>query len=118
MEIRQTFHKCLNIILDPIYNQPLTGYNMHIGQKLEWIYIQLALILADLPEAAAYCLTSSSASAKYPCHHCIVSKEDLSNIYLDEKELIKRTPKSMKAALRDEVDLSITRLYNSLWNLR
>src|SRR5437016_2000131 len=42
--IRQTFHKCLDIILKPIYNQSYIGFNIYIGQKLEWIYIKLALI--------------------------------------------------------------------------
>ena len=120
MEVRQTFHKCLDIILKPIYNQSFVGFNAYIGQKLEWIFIQLTLILADLPEAATYCLTSKSANAKYPCHHCIISKQDLSNIYLDEKELIRRTPESMKAALHNGygADLSIICLENSLWNLK
>ena len=120
MLLEQIFHKCLDIILKPIYNQSFIGFNAYIGQKLEWIFIQLTLILADLPEAATYCLTSKSANAKYPCHHCIISKQNLSNIYLDEKELIRRTPESMKAALYGGygTDLSIICLQNSLWNLK
>lgn len=118
-EIRQTFHKCLDIIFKPIYNQSHIGFNAYIGRKLEWIYIKLSLILADLPEAAAYCLTSKSANAKCPCHHCIVSKQDLSNINLNEKEIIKRTPESMKEALDNGygANLSVFCLQNSLWKL-
>ena len=109
----------MDVILKPIYNQPHIGFNAYIGQKLEWIYIKLVLILADLSEAASYCLTSKSANAKYPCHHCIISKQNLSNINLNEKEIIKWTPESMKTALYNGYgeDLSIFYLQNSLWKL-
>ena len=120
MKVRQTFHKCLDIILKPLYDQTFIGYSIYIGQKLEWIFIQLAFILADLPEAATYCLTSKSANAKYSCHHCLVSKKDLSNTYLNEEDLIKRTLESMKEPLNSNygADVSIVCLENSLWKLK
>ena len=53
---------------------------------MEFYSINNDFTVADLPEAATYCLTSKSASANHPCHHCIVSKPDLSNIYLNEHQ--------------------------------
>ncbi|CAG8495562.1 23380_t:CDS:2, partial [Gigaspora rosea] len=73
----------------------------------------------DLLEAANYCLTSKSTNAKYPCHRCLISNEDLANINLTSNRIIYRTYENMKVAIESGTSnlYFIVNLQNSFWKM-
>ncbi|KAF0532451.1 zn-finger domain-containing protein [Gigaspora margarita] len=92
---------------------------LHINKQPTWIYIRIAMIISDLLEAANYCLTSKSANAKYPCHKCLISNEDLANINLTNNQIIYRTHENMKVVIESGTSnfYSIVNLQNSFWKM-
>ena len=45
--VRKTFHKCLEIILEPIKQLSETGINLLINNKYIWFFPKLSTIIAD-----------------------------------------------------------------------
>ncbi|KAF0365676.1 hypothetical protein F8M41_013716 [Gigaspora margarita] len=50
--VRQTFHRCLEVILNPIQKFSYFGTNLLINNKLIWTFPKVSIIIADWPEAA------------------------------------------------------------------
>ena len=54
---RQIFHKCIEIILEPIQLFSENETNLLLDEKYIWFYPKISTIIADWPEAATLCLT-------------------------------------------------------------
>ena len=63
--VRQTFHRCLEIILEPIQKFSETGINLLLNSKDIWFYPKVSTIITDWPEAATFCLTYKLTNSKY-----------------------------------------------------
>ena len=85
---RETFHKSLKVLLNPILKLE-NGIELTLNNELIWFYPRISVIISDWPEAATYCLTYKSAMSNFPCHFCLVTRDNLANINLmaDEMEL-------------------------------
>jgi len=115
---RETFHKSLKILLDPILKLK-NGIELTLNNELIWFYPRISVIIADWPEAATYCLTYKSAMSNFPCHFCLVTRDNLANINLTTDEMELRTPKNMHNYLNQKLEKSvcIKKLHNYFWDL-
>ena len=92
--IREAFHKSLEIILNPLISLK-NGIDLSIDNKTFWFFLKVSVIIADWPEASTFCLTYKSTNSNYPCHFCLVTRNNLANINLLEKDIIFRTYENM-----------------------
>ena len=114
---RKTFHKSLKILLDPILNFR-NGIELTLNNESIWFYPRISVIIADWPEAATYCLTYKSAMSKFPCHFCLVTRDNLANINLTTDEMELRIPENMHTYLNQKLENSvcIESLHNYFWD--
>ena len=115
---REAFHKSLKILLTPILKFK-NGIELTLNDELVWFYPRISIIIADWPEAATYCLTYKSAMSNFPCHFCLVTRDNLANINLTTDEMELRTHENMLAYLNRKLEKSvcIESLYNYFWDL-
>src|SRR5436305_2517245 len=78
---RESFHNSLELLLDPILKLK-NGINLTLNGNIIWFFPRVSLIIADWPKAATYCLTYKSSMSNFPCHSCLVTRTNLSNIDL------------------------------------
>jgi hypothetical protein len=118
--VRQTFHRCLEIILNPIQKLSHDGINMFINNKFVWIFPKVSTIIADWPEAATFCLTYKSTNSNHPCHFCLVNRDDLANATLSKHDLVLRNHKNMRNYLdnSDDTLVCIESIPNYFWNFK
>jgi hypothetical protein len=117
---RQTFHKCLEIILEPIQSYSETGINLLINNKYIWFFPKISTIIADWPEAATFCLTYKSASSNYPCHFCLVERDNLANAKLSKNDLELRNHENMQFYynMKKEKSVCIESVSNIFWKIK
>jgi len=77
------------------------------------------VIIADWPEAATYCLTFKSPMSNFPCHSCLVTRTNLSNIDLQMDDMTPRTHINMHQYYSQGLDKSvcIENTPNYFWEL-
>ncbi|RHZ84782.1 hypothetical protein Glove_75g60 [Diversispora epigaea] len=88
---RETFHNFIKFLLDPLFQGD--GVDFNIDDKDIWFFPRISTIICDWPEACTFSLTYKSANSNYPCHFCLVQREDLIDI---RKEVILRNHVNMK----------------------
>ncbi|RHZ79753.1 hypothetical protein Glove_141g115 [Diversispora epigaea] len=88
---RETFHNSIKFLLDPLFQGD--GVDFNIYDKDIWFFPRISTIICDWPEACTFSLTYKSANSNYPCHFCLVQREDLIDI---RKEVILRNHVNMK----------------------
>ncbi|RHZ58162.1 hypothetical protein Glove_375g49 [Diversispora epigaea] len=88
---RETFHNSIKFLLDPLFQGD--GVDFNINDKDIWFFPRISTIICDWPEACTFSLTYKSANSNYPCHFCLVQREDLIDI---RKEVILRNHVNMK----------------------
>ncbi|RHZ82281.1 hypothetical protein Glove_110g25 [Diversispora epigaea] len=88
---RETFHNSIKFLLDPLFQGD--GVDFNIDDKDIWFFPRISTIICDWPEACMFSLTYKSANSNYPCHFCLVQREDLIDI---RKEVILRNHVNMK----------------------
>jgi hypothetical protein len=117
--IRNTFHKCFEILLTPIRTQEQTGIQLKIGDNYIWCTMIVAMILGDWPENGKYCLTYGGSGCQSPCHSCLVNRNNLNRIDLTSEEILPRTQQNMLAAINSGFtkEYSIHEQNNAFWNL-
>jgi hypothetical protein len=95
------------------------GIDLTIENKTFWFFPKVSVIIADWPEASTFCLTYKSTNSSYPCHFCLVSRDNLANVNLLEEDIIPRTHKNMKESLQSnsEKSVSIESVSNFFWSL-
>ncbi|RHZ72843.1 hypothetical protein Glove_236g106 [Diversispora epigaea] len=88
---RKTFHNSIKFLLDLLFQGD--GVDFNIDDKDIWFFPRISTIICDWPEACTFSLTYKSANSNYPCHFCLVQREDLIDI---RKEVILRNHVNMK----------------------
>ncbi|RHZ68247.1 hypothetical protein Glove_296g5 [Diversispora epigaea] len=88
---RETFHNSIKFLLDPLFQGD--GVDFNIDDKDIWFFPRISTIICDWPEACTFSLTYKSANLNYPCHFCLVQREDLIDI---RKEVILHNHVNMK----------------------
>ena len=118
--VRQTFHRCLEVILNPIQTFSHSGTNLLINNKLIWTFPKVLIIIADWPEAATFCLTYKSTNSNYPCHFCLVNRNDLANTSISKHDLVLRNHENMQNYFdKNEVNsVCIELIPNFFWKLK
>ncbi|RHZ77156.1 hypothetical protein Glove_184g117 [Diversispora epigaea] len=90
---RKTFHDSIKFLLDPLF-QGDGSVDFNIDGEDVWFFPRISTIICDWPEVCTFSLTYKSANSNYPCHFCLVQKEDLIDIRKDQ--LILRDHVNMK----------------------
>ncbi|KAF0468033.1 zn-finger domain-containing protein [Gigaspora margarita] len=117
---RQLFHKCLDIILEPIQSLSEKGTNLLLNNKFIWFYPKFSTIIADWPEAATFCLTYKSTKSKHLCHFCLVKRDNLTNTNLIKKDIELRNHENMQYYYNrnEEQIVSIESVQNIFWKFK
>ncbi|RHZ51762.1 hypothetical protein Glove_470g6 [Diversispora epigaea] len=112
----KTFHDSIKFLLDPLF-QGDGGVDFKIDGKDVWFFSRISIIICDWPEACTFSLTYKSANSNYPCHFCLVQKEDLINIRKDQ--LILRDHVNMKEYFNNGTSNSagLEQVDNYFWNI-
>ena len=116
--VRETFHKCLKVLLEPI--QVLSnGLDLNLNGETFWFFPRISVVISDWPEAATFCLTYKSSMSTYPCHFCLVKRDNLANINLSEQQMELRTHNNMIRYLDQNLEKSvcIENISNFFWTL-
>jgi hypothetical protein len=115
--VRQVFHESLKILLDPLLKD--TNISLTLNNEKIQFCPRISVVIADWPEAATYCLTYKSAMSNFPCHFCLVSRNDLANINLQSNEIKPRTHVDMRLYFNENLGstVCIEDVYNTFWDL-
>ena len=115
---RDSFHKSLELLLDPLLKLN-NGINLTLNGNKIWFYPRVSVIIADWPEAATYCLTFKSAMSNFPCHSCLVTRNNLPNIDLQMDDITPRTHINMYQYYSQGLEKSvcIENVPNYFWEL-
>jgi hypothetical protein len=115
--VRETFHKSLRVLLEPLLSN--SSINLTLKNEKIRFYPRISVVIADWPEAATYCLTYKSTMSNFPCHFCLVSRNNIPNINLRSNEIIPRTHDNMSLKFNQNLENSvcIESVYNTFWDL-
>src|SRR5256714_12778363 len=72
-----------------------------------WFFPRISVVISDWPEAATFCLTYKSSMSTYPCHFCLVKRDNLANINLSEQQMELRTHNNMIRYLDQNLEKSV-----------
>ncbi|RHZ43879.1 hypothetical protein Glove_831g3 [Diversispora epigaea] len=89
--VRETFHNSIKFLLDPLFtndDDDGDGIELKIDNEIFWFFPRVSTIICDWPEACTFSLTYKSTNSNYPCHFCLVSKENLNNTRLRDDQMI------------------------------
>src|SRR5256884_9044446 len=115
--VRKTFHDSLRHLLEPINSD--YSVDLKINGETFWFYPHVSIIIADWPEAATFCLTYKSSNSNFPCHFCMVKRDNLADINLVFDNIKPRTHMEMRSHFDNntEKDASIESVPNFFWEL-
>ena len=116
--VRETFHKSLRHLLEPIISLK-NGIKLFVKNENILFYPRVSVIIADWPEAATYCLTYKSPNSNFPCHFCLVSRDNLANINLPSSNIVLKTHNEMRNHLESNIPNSvcIESVPNFFWDM-
>lgn len=113
---RSLYQYALDILTRPLldYNN---GFDLQTDDDVLWCYPFLSALLGDLPENASVTLTFNSVNCSYPCHQCLIERDDLNNVKLNDDQIILRTPENMSNTIKENLanQLSIHSMENIFW---
>ena len=114
---RETFHKSLEILLNPLLDDK--GIDLTLNDRSIWFYPRVSTVIADWPEAATYCLTFKSPMSHFPCHFCLVTRDNLAGINLQSHDIVPRTHIDMQRQFSQGLGKSvcIEDISNFFWKL-
>ncbi|RHZ79357.1 hypothetical protein Glove_149g63 [Diversispora epigaea] len=114
--VRETFHKSLKFLLDPLFENE-NGIDYKINNRIIWFFPKISTIIGDWPEACTYSLTYKSTSSNFPCHFCLVQKNDLIDTMQDQ--IILRNHKNMMEYFNNNTShsVSLELVENYFWNI-
>ena len=91
---RETFHNSIKFLLNPLFGDDnIENIEFKVNNDLIWFYPKISIIIYNWPEACTFSLTYKSTRSNYPCHFCLVKKENLLNV---ENQVILRNHTNMK----------------------
>lgn len=116
--VRETFHKCLKILLEPIQSLS-NGLDLKLNGESIWFFPRISVVISDWPEAATFCLTYKSPMSAHPCHFCLVTRDNLADINLSERQIELRTHTNMRQCFdqNSEKSVCIEPVFNFFWNM-
>ena len=116
--VRGTFHKSLRHLLEPIILLK-NGVELFVNNENMWFYPRISTIIADWPEAASFCLVYKSPNSTFPCHFCLVKRDNLADINLPSREIVPRTHNEMRKRLENNQSkyVCIESVPNFFWNV-
>jgi hypothetical protein len=116
---RECFHKSLEILLDPLLKSHKKGIDLTLNNETIWFYPRVSIIISDWPEAATYCLTYKSSMSNYPCHFCLVTRDNLADLNLQINDITSRTHLNMQQYFNQgaEKSVCIENISNFFWKL-
>jgi hypothetical protein len=88
---REVFQKCMKILLQPIVEEP--ELHFVVRNNIVTFIPRISMIIADLAEADKITNVYQPSSSRRPCHSCLVSRDDLNNVNLNN--VFSRTPNNM-----------------------
>ena len=105
------------MLLNPILKLG-NGIDLTLDNEVIWFYPRISIVIADWPEAATYCLTYKSPISSFPCHFCLVTRDNLANIDLQTSEIELRTHNNTYQKFNDNLGRSvcIENVPNLFWN--
>ncbi|CAB4444477.1 unnamed protein product [Rhizophagus irregularis] len=114
---RKLFHCALATILKPLRILSNNGIHLYVNGSLKWFYPLLALIISDWPEAYTMCSVYESSNSLYPCHFCLVDRNEMNNVHIKEEDIKIRNENDTKDALRhgNAKQISAYNIRNALW---
>src|SRR5256885_14622137 len=101
------------------YPSIVKWFRFKFNGKTFWFFPQISVVISDWPEAATFCLTYKSSMSTYPCHFCLVKRDNLANINLSEQQMEFRTHNNMIRYLDQNLEKSvcIENISNFCWTL-
>jgi hypothetical protein len=117
--VRQTFHNSIKFLLDPLFININDGIDYKVNNKVIWFYPRISTIICDWPEACSFSLTFKSSNLKFPCHICLVSRDNLPNTSLKEKQIVLRNYDNIMNYYYNSTEnlASLEQVYNYFWNI-
>lgn len=114
---RKVFHDSLEVLLNPLLDD--NGIDLTLNGETIWFYPRVSIVIADWPEAATYCLTFQSPNSHFPCHFCLVARENLAKINLQNVDIRPRTHIDMQQQFNQGSTNSvcIDKISNFFWKL-
>lgn len=105
------------MLLNPLLDNK--GIDLILNGETIWFYPRVSIVIADWPEAATYCLTFKSPNSHFPCHFCLVNRENLSEINLQNADITPRTHVNMQQQFNQgsTKSVSIDNISNFFWKL-
>jgi len=115
--VRETFHNSIKFLLDPLLKYSDDGIDFKINEKSIWFFPKISTIICDWPEACTFSLTYKSANSNFPCHFCLVQKENLLNTKKDQ--VILRNHENMQEYFNNNTSksASLEQIDNYFWNI-
>jgi len=117
--VREAFHNSLKVLLDPILTLNNNGVDLTIHDETFWFFSRISVVISDWPEASMFCLTYKAYNSNHPCHFCLVSKDKLNSINLQNNETELRTHENMIEYFEQNTNhsVSLENISNFFWDL-
>ncbi|RHZ77434.1 hypothetical protein Glove_178g18 [Diversispora epigaea] len=114
--VRETFHKSLKFLLDLLFENE-NGIDYKINNRIIWFFPKISTIIGDWLEACTYSLTYKSTSSNFPCHFCLIQKNDLIDTMQDQ--IILCNHENMMKHFNNNTDhsVSLELVENYFWNI-
>ncbi|EXX59436.1 uncharacterized protein OCT59_000883 [Rhizophagus irregularis] len=95
------------------------GIELLVKNEKIWFYPRISIIIADWPEVATFCLTYKSSNSKFPCHFCMVARDNLANINLLPSDVKLRTHEEMFKHFSENTEktICIESVPNFFWKI-
>ena len=92
--------------------------DLALQDKIFWFFPQISVIISNWPEASSFCLTYKSSNSNHPYHFCLVSKDNLNKINLQDNEVELHTHENMITHFEQNSEHSvlIENIYNTFWD--
>lgn len=115
--VRKTFHNSIKFLLGPLFID--NGIELIINNEKIWFIPRISTIICDWPEACTFSLNYKSTNSNYPCHFCLVSKDNLANTCLRDDQIIPRNKENMKQYYINGITekASLEPVYNYFWDI-
>ncbi|RHZ83370.1 hypothetical protein Glove_97g50 [Diversispora epigaea] len=84
--VRKTFHNLIKFLLESLFEN--VSIDLKIDDKRIWFYPRISTVICDWPEACTFSLTYKLSNLNYPCHFCLVSKDNLANTCLRKNQTV------------------------------
>ena len=114
--VRETFHKSLKFLLDPLFNEE-SGVDFKINDENIWFFPRISTVIGDWPEACTFSLTFKSSNSNYPCHFCITHKDKL--LSTRKNSVIIRNKENMQEYYNNgtAASISLEQVFSYFWTI-